>query len=143
MRVYLAGTITADPKTHVWREEVATVLHNLGHTPLSPMRFKNPASFTKDGLKSSEPPSLFVERDEQDIVNCDVVLFNTLGIETLTRQSIGTWAELGLARAYRKPIIVVADHPMVTGYPFIVKWAAIVVPTLNEGVHFVDWMRRP
>lgn len=143
MNVYLAGTITADPATHKWREVAAQTLRNMGHIAFSPMRDKNPATFSKDGLTSSEPPSLFVERDEQDIQACDAVLFYTLGIEKLDRQSIGTWAELGLARAYRKPIIVVADHPMVTEYPFIKKWAADVVPTLAQGISRVHWLRRP
>lgn len=143
MKVYLAGSITADPRTHRWREEAEVILGALGHVVYSPMRLKDPSSFTPDGLKSSEPPSLFVERDEQDILACDVVLMNTLGVETIGRQSIGTWAELGLARAYRKPVVVVADHPQVTAYPFISKWASIVVPTLAEGCKWVDWLRRP
>lgn len=143
MKVYLAGTITADKATHEWRETAAHAFRMLGHHAFSPMREKNIKSFSADGLKSSEPPSLFVERDEQDIMACDAVLFYTLGIENLERQSIGTWAELGLARAYRKPIVVVADHPMVTEYPFIKKWAAIVVPTLVDGINRVHWLRRP
>lgn len=140
MRVYLAGTITADPKTHSWRAVALERLALAGHRGLSPLRKKDISSFSKDGLKSSEPPSLFVERDEEDIKRCDVILVYTLGVETLTRQSIGTWAEVGLARAYRKPIIIVADHPMVTGYPFLVKWAAKIVPTLEEALAVVDFL---
>jgi nucleoside 2-deoxyribosyltransferase len=140
MKVYLAGTITKDPRTHAWRGVAQEQLALRGHKGLSPLRKKDISSFSADGLKSSNPPSLFVERDEEDIKKSDMILVYTLGIETLERQSIGTWAELGLARAYRKPIIVVADHPMVKDYPFVVKWAAKVVPTLEEALDLVDWL---
>lgn len=143
MRVYLAGTITADPATHAWRTETVIQLRARWHVPLNPMRGKDPSKVSKDGLKSDISPLLFVERDLADIRSADVMLVYTLGIEKLERQSIGTWAEFGVAIERRIPLVFVATHPQVVNYPFVVKYAAAVVPTLDEALKVIDWLSGP
>ena len=67
MKVYLSGTITADPRTHFWRQVAEEALVALGHVAVSPLRRKDASKFTPDGLSSGDtsiPPSLFVARDE-------------------------------------------------------------------------------
>ena len=142
MRVYLCGTITADPATHSWRAIATEQLTLSGHVALNPLRKKDLTQIAPDGLSMlvGAEPVLFVERDERDIRSADVLLMNTLGIEKLERQSIGTWAEMGLARGHRIPIVVIADHPSVLGHPFVIKWAAAVVPTLREALQIADWL---
>ena len=140
MRIYLCGTITADPATHSWREDAVFFLEGRGHKALNPLRGKDLKSIDTLGFKSNIDPILFVERDEKDLRSTDVVLAYFLGIETLVRQSIGSWCELGFARALQKPLIVVATHPNVLEHPFILKWATAVVPTLQEGLDAALWL---
>jgi nucleoside 2-deoxyribosyltransferase len=141
MEVYLAGTMSKDPKTLRWREEAEAWLESHDHYARSPFRKKNLSSISKDGLQyNGIAPSLFCERDLRDIEMADVVLIYTLGIETMDRQSLGTLAELGIAIAWRKPIILVADHPSIIQHPFVLKWVSAVVPTLAEALAIVDWL---
>ncbi len=140
MRVYLAGTITADPSTHAWRATACEHLRNNGHVPLSPMRRKDPKEISPNGLTSDISPMLFVERDEKDIRSADMMIINALGMDKLKRQSIGTWAEMGMARILHLPIILIATHHDVTTYPFILKWACAVVPDLQHALDVVDWL---
>ncbi len=140
MRVYLAGTITADPSTHSWRATACEHLRNMGHIPLSPMRRKDPEEISPDGLTSDISPFLFVERDEMDIRSADVMILNALGMADLKRQSIGTWAEMGMARILHMPIIIIATDHDVVKYPFVQKWACSVVPNLGEALDVVYWL---
>lgn len=140
MRVYLAGTITADPATHKWREDAIAALKAAGHTPLSPLRKKDVRTFSKDGLTCNIKPELFCARDRRDLRSADVVLVYTLGIETLERQSVGTWEEVGMAVERETPFIIVGTHPTVVNHPFHVTWAAAVVPTLAEALRIIDWL---
>lgn len=140
MMVYLCGTITADPATHEWRVDAMMALAKRGIKVRSPMRGKNVGSLSKDGLTSNIPPLLFTARDLRDIHKSDALLIYTLGIETLNRQSIGTWAEFGIAIERGIPIVFVATDPSVVNHPFVKKWASVVVPTLHEAVVWLDWL---
>jgi len=139
MNVYLSGTISADPKTHRWRREAARLLAS--HMCISPMRGKDPAKISASGLESDVPVSLFVRRDLADIRGCDVLLlYFPRDICPNGRQSIGTWAELGVAIERRMPIVVVSDDPSVTQHPFLKIYAAAIVGTLKEAVKVIDWL---
>jgi nucleoside 2-deoxyribosyltransferase len=140
MTIYLCGSITADPVTHRWRRVAESIAANLDMTTLSPMRGKDPDRISKDGLTSDIPAMLFTTRDLRDIHNSDVLLLYALGIESLDRQSIGTWAEFGIAIERGMPIVVVATAPSVTQHPFVVKWASAVVPTLQEAMQTINWL---
>lgn len=140
MRVYLSGTITADPRTHTWREDVMGLLWQGDHVGISPMRGKDPKRLSKDGLKGDIPASLFVRRDINDIHTCDIMLIYFPKGICPDRQSIGTWAEFGIAIERSIPIIVVSDDPQVVEYPFIKVFAAAIVPTLEEAVEKVRWL---
>ena len=141
MIVYLCGTITADLKTRKWREEATQLLNRYLIGSLSPLRGKDPDAISTDGLTSDIDPILFTTRDLYDIHRSDVLLVYTLGIETLQRPSLGTWAEMGIGIERAMPMIFVADHPSIVGHPFVKKWASTVVPTLDEAVRAIAWLR--
>jgi len=141
MKVYLAGTITGDKATHEWRHNVGMRLLQAGIASLSPLRHMDVRDISGDGLRQEMSASLFVQRDEMDIKSCDVVLLNTLGVERLKRQSIGTWAEMALAHVYGKALIIVADQVSVIEHPFPVVWATLVVATLREAVEAIKFLR--
>jgi hypothetical protein len=140
VRVYLSGTITADPATHKWREDIAFTLAEMGHTSYSPMRGKDPDSLDRLGLASNIPASLFVRRDLADLEASTVmILYFPKGVCN-DRQSIGTWAEFGVAMHLHIPIIVVSDEPTVLNHPFIKIGAAVCISTLEEAVDVVNWL---
>jgi hypothetical protein len=153
MDIYLAGTISEDPKHLEWRTLLTETFKNTHHTIVSPMRFQNPEQFTKDGLHDkSVPDSFFVATDYSDVANADVVFLvywkNSPG-KTFAevdsgapcckerRQSIGTWAEFGIATFLHIPTIVVTDDPDVADHPFSLRKSAIVCETVEEGLSYL------
>ena len=128
MKVYLAGPITGLGYTaaDTWRSVVEEILRDNDITALSPLR-TGPAEFNgPDGervtAETLDIGPMFTDRgimtrDHWDVARCDAVLFNLLGVKSV---SIGTVMELAWAYAYRKPTVVVMerdgnlhDHPMV------------------------------
>lgn len=138
MRVYLAGTITRDPKHLGWREELAARFERLGHTALSPMRGKDAKDLDALGLTSAVPTSLFVERDLQDIATCDVIFMAYH--KDCPRQSVGTWAELGIATTLGKPVILWTDDPVVAAHPFVKQLTAYCTDSMELAFKAVLWM---
>ncbi len=146
MRVYLAGTISTDPRTYSWRAALAERIRLAGHIPLNPMRYQNPDTFTREGLgDTSTPSSFFWKTDKGDLARADVFVgvywqgkltdTNPLGYR---RQSIGTWIELGLALTWSLPIIIVTDDMDVREHPAIQQEAAIVVESIEEAWKWLD-----
>ena len=131
MNVYLSGTITPNSKHNKWRGVFHEQFGLDGHDVYDPMRFKSVADLDAKGYTSKIPASLFVERDYCDIQKSDVMV--VVFWAGLNRQSIGTWAEVGWAIAWRIPFIVLTDDADVINHPFIQKWAAQIVKIPNEG----------
>lgn len=138
MRIYLCGTISTDPRTHSWRGALAERIRLAGHVPLNPMRYQNPETFSADGLSdASTPSSFFWKVDKGDLLRADVLVL--VFWKGLKRQSIGTWAELGIASTRGIPILVVTDDPNVRDHPAIQQEAAIVIETVTEAW---EWLRK-
>lgn len=125
--VYLSGPIaglTYDQARYGWRMTVAAQLE-LGIKVLSPMRHEghlaevpgplDPAGQLDHFFSGSK---IIFEKDMLDIQRCDLMLVNLLGA---TKVSIGTVAEIGMAAALGKKIILVMEDAgqMVTGYDFV------------------------
>lgn len=138
MVVYLCGSMTKDERHARWREEAEARLAMHGIGVLSPMRKETLQD--EAGLTGCHDAKVSVARDLKDLAECDVVLINTLGIETLGRQSIGTWCEMGLAAAMGKPILVIGDHFMVTGHPFVQTFAMKVCASLANAIDVLLWL---
>lgn len=146
MRVYLCGTMTSDPATRLWRLKATELLaKDDGFGAIStvdPFRGQPKEKVSKDGLHGAMPGVMLSRRDAWTIRNCDVVLLYALGIEKLDRQSIGTWAEFGYAgMGLHMPIVVVATERQVVAHPFIEDLASLVVPTLEEAIEAIRWLR--
>jgi nucleoside 2-deoxyribosyltransferase len=141
--------MTSDPKTREWRNRATQMLaiqsglDGFGLvTTVDPFRGQPKEKVSKDGLKGAMPGVFLSRRDKWTIDRCDVMLMCVLGIEDLKRQSIGTWAEFGYAGMTGKvPVIVVADHQSVLEHPFVEDLASVVVPTLEEAVKAILWLR--
>jgi len=146
MRVYLAGTISTDPRTHTWRAALAERIRLAGHIPLNPMRYQNPATFTREGLgDTSTPSSFFWKTDKGDLARADVFIgvywrdeVTPTNRKGHRRQSIGTWIELGIALTRSLPIIIVTDDQDVRDHPAIQQEAAIVVESVEEAWIWLD-----
>jgi|GEM_PF-3423886 len=70
-------------------------------------------------------------RDLWDVMRSDLVFVDFSGA---TRVSIGTILEIGVAWAYRTPIIIVMDQAGLHVHPMIREMAMYVVPTLSEAI---------
>ena len=146
MKVYLAGTISTDPRTHSWRAVMAHKLRMAGHIPLNPMRYQNPETFTREGLgDTSTPSSFFWKTDKGDLARADAFVgvywsapCTTSNRQGYRRQSIGTWVELGIALTRSLPIIIVTDDPDVRDHPAIQQEAAIVVDSVEEAWEWLN-----
>lgn len=138
MIIYLCGSMTQDKQHAAWREEAAIRLSMEGHGCLSPMRKEELQDAA--GLSGIHDARVSVARDVMDLKNADIVLINVLGIESLGRQSIGTWCEMGIAASMGLPIVLIADAPAVLGHPFVQAFATKVVPTMKEALDVILWL---
>lgn len=136
--IYMGGTISPAPEHREWRQPTHAKLYSHGITGLDPMRGKDWDAVTPDGLRSNIPGQLFCARDKADIKRSSVVLLH-FPIE-IPRQSIGTWAELGFAIAYDKPLVVSSPLGYVFNHPFIVKWADACEVHLQDALDRVIWL---
>jgi len=143
--VYLAGTITQDPKHFRWREQVADALALDEIGTLNPTRGQKPSDWRSDGLDSTQSTPYddggFVTRDLRDIDRCDAVLLSFA--EAPDRQSIGTWFEFGYAVKAGKPVIVVSTLPEVVQHPFIYKQADRIVATFGMAQEYLQFLFQP
>lgn len=169
--VYLAGTISPAPEHLEWRKRVkewaveGECWGSVRCLTVDPCDRNNMRNVTADGLHDTTmPDSLFVRADVADIERADVVMVvywkarpglqcvgesasgekweweeNAAG---LRRQSIGTWAEFGMAAYLGKPIVVVSDDPSVVEHPFVRTLAAGIYSTLEEGLKALEVLVR-
>ena len=145
--VYLCGTITKEPRHLEWREDAEEYLALHGIGVLSPVRNKDPEDWTEGGLDGRVGAvyagGAFVERDERDLKICDAVLLYFPAHACPTRQSIGTWAEFGLAAlagGLGKPVVVVTDLPEVARHPFIYRRAAKITSSFDEALEYLVFL---
>ena len=141
--VYLCGTITPDPIHNEWRKVAERELADYDIGVLSPVRGKDPADWSKDGMGGKNVPydnGGYLARDRRDVERCDVLLLVMLKGMLPVRQSIGTWCEWGWATILGKPAVAVTDVPEVANHPFIYRQAAKVCHTLDDGIAYVEFL---
>lgn len=140
-KVYLCGTMTQDPRCSEWRELVSKELKAVGIDVLDPSRHKDPKEWSKNGFEGKGTiydNGAFVARDLEDIQKCDALLMYWWGEPG--RQSIGTWMELGYAKAYNRPVCVVDITGEYVLHPFVYKTAAACFKALADGVSYIKWL---
>lgn len=113
--VYLSGPIAGlsyEEARYGWRMTVAAQLEQ-GIKVLSPMRHEGHLSEIKGPLDPAgqldhffSGAQIIVEKDRLDIERCDLMLVNLLGAKKV---SIGTVAEIGMATALGKKMILVME----------------------------------
>ena len=112
---------------------------------------------------ASEPNSL-LHQDMARILRSDVILMNLLPLTTeptkyrlevpsrFTTDSpeviegemtggyphIGTLAELGISISHQKLLIVLAKNPTVTKHPFVRAGATRILPSLDDGIEYLQ-----
>lgn len=125
-KVYLAGPIgglSYEEATNGWRKHAKERLEASGLIrAYSPMRYKEALSAGEFLARARydfplATPHGILERDHYDVMSSDLLLVNLAGS---TKVSIGTMVELGMAYAYRKPMVFVNDRVDAAHYgPFI------------------------
>jgi nucleoside 2-deoxyribosyltransferase len=98
------------------------------------------STLTPDGLKSVIPGNALVVRDLKCVEHSDLVIanLNTWGEK---RAPTGTICEVAIAGYTNKPLIVITDDYNYREHPFIVEFASIIVPTVEELLEkkFIDY----
>lgn len=148
--VYLAGPISglsyADARQG-WREAFAAMLppHIFA---VSPMRGKD---FLKGRRKIKGVSGAYdmhplatdrgiVTRDENDVRQCDAMVVNFLGADSV---SIGTCCEIGMARILRKPVVLIMEPKNVHNHPFITEFSGYQADTLEDAAHIIGLLLTP
>lgn len=127
--VYLSGTISDSNKTELWRVLAGALLEQEGIFVLNPLR----------GRPGEVDDAMYVERDIVDVRGSDLVLLYFPKEICPSRQSIGTWAEFGIAVANKIPVVVVTDDVEIACHPFIRRFSMKVTPSMAEGLKAVKW----
>lgn len=145
--VYLCGSITPDPKCNSWRERAIQQLTESGIKVIDPCRGQDPSEFSKNGLEgigAIYDNGGYVGRDLKDVLAADLVLCVWWGDPQ--RQSVGTWFELGWARANGKDVVFVDltdDESSPRKHPFIYRNSTAVFLSLKNGLRYVEWYLTP
>ena len=124
MKVYLAGPIdrVSEGDAKMWRDEASTILQGMGCLPIDPMRGKSRPYLYSDAEIDN--------RDIWDVYQSDIVLAY-LPPEQVT---YGTFVEIGLARAWRKLLVVVGDPRT----PLVRHYAVRCFETLAEALGWLE-----
>lgn len=149
--VYLAGPITGmlyGEARNSWRPYVAERLneHIKAWSPLRVVNKLQPEVGLLDGPKYIGLQDYIInleilERDENDIRNSDAMIANMLGA---TRVSIGTVAEIAMARILNKPIVLVMEEGgNLHEHPFVTAKVARRVTNLDDGIDYINHLLTP
>jgi nucleoside 2-deoxyribosyltransferase len=146
VKVYLAGAITGLTygDGQGWRTYAKSELAKAGIWGYSPLRAKEyleehgilEGSYEDFPLSSAKG---IMTRDHWDVSTSDLILMNLL--ET-TKVSIGSVIEMGMAYAYRKPVVLVMEKGNIHTHPMM-EQAAFVVDDLDVGLKLVKSILLP
>jgi len=135
MIVYLCGPITGHPSDFEWRTLATQLLHDGGAEVLDPLRGKDAAKISADGLcydgKLADPG--FALRDRQDVQRCDALLCCVQRLPP-TRPLWGTPWELGWASAWGKRIVIATVFVSLGQHLFTVAFAEAVFAEIEDAV---------
>ena len=123
MKVYLAGNMHTD-----WRERVVS--------QVSGCEFLWPHKAPSRGGSDGGDPDLYFPRDVTLLQSANLVF---CVIEDVGR-NIGTAAEIGMAYAWAKPVILVNLCPEVHSFQFLEKSATSVCHSIGEGVEVLSFV---
>jgi nucleoside 2-deoxyribosyltransferase len=109
--------------------------------------------------KFSIEANAILQQDVAGILKADIVFMNLLSLDAKMVKyrlvmpegqrnlegklpggypHIGTLAELGIAYANHKLLVVLATNPVVTEHPFVRSAATRILPTLDEGITYLQ-----
>jgi len=141
--VYLIGTLSEDPATHIWRDEAVKLLQGFNTI--------NPAASIYDRKlldKSDGDPKVFYKwtrkkvseillpKSFQSVIQSDILLAN-LAIEPVGRPMIGTIFEIAWAWQLNKPIIAIKDDNFYSQHPMVTKAVHALVDSVEEGCKII------
>ena len=123
MRIYLAGNMHTD-----WRNRVASAV--------SGCEFLWPHKYPKDGGSRGKGADVFFPRDVTLLKSADLV-FCVIQNEG---RNIGTAAEIGMAYAWNKPVVLVNLCPEIPSFNFLEKASTTVCYTLEDGLEILRFL---
>ena len=123
MRIYLAGNMHTD-----WRDKVASAIDGC--------EFLWPHKYPKDGGARGKGADVFFPRDVTLLKSANLVF---CVIENEGR-NIGTAAEVGMAYAWNKPVVLVNLCPEIQSFNFLEKAATTVCYTLEDGLEILRFL---
>ena len=143
-KVYLAGPITEDPKTHQWRREVRKALSEkfIIDDPCA-SKFDRETLKEADGdavkiheLVDQHQSEILLPKSYQSVLACDIILIN-FSIEPTDRPIIGTVMEIAWAWALHKTIIAIDGRGYYTRHPMIKGTVNAWAKNLEEALEII------
>ena len=126
LRIYLAGNMHTD-----WRAKVAGAVTGCV--------FLWPREYPKQGGPTGKGADVFFPRDVALLKSADLVF---CVIEDEGR-NIGTAAEIGMAYAWNKPVVLVNLCPQILSFNFLEKAATSVCYSLPDGLEALRFITSP
>ena len=130
-RVYLAGTISPRIEHRAWREAAWKRFAGSGTIEIiNPLRWGNGRDEPIDQSRA------FCNADLYDVRTCDCLFVGfPLAID---RQSIGTWAEMGIALDRSKFIVVWSPLEEILHHEFVTNFSGYITDVLSQAFHVIE-----
>ena len=123
MKIYLAGNMHTN-----WRDRVASRIEGC--------EFLWPYKFSSDGGSTGKGSDVFFPRDIVLLRSADLMF---CVIENEGR-NIGTSAEVGMAYAWGKPVVLVNLCPDISSFEFLEKASTTVCYSLEDGLEVLRFL---
>jgi nucleoside 2-deoxyribosyltransferase len=146
-RYYLAGPISwvGDNSYITWRENMETFLKSIGHVGINPLKkYPVPAKEKAkvEQMVLTEKNQIAREYLRRRIIDADLALLeNSDGvIAFIPGYSPGTWAEIGIAYMWKKPVYIVTSLPRKQWAGWFVGLSTLIFRSWNELKRFMQNM---
>lgn len=137
--VYLGGPIAGCDRGEAngWRDTMKVELAEYGIRGISPLRCE-PLIGKRYELSYDDPrfgtAGAIFAKNLYDVQTCDMALFYLPRDLNDRRPSYGTIIELGIAKAFSKPTIMVTDCPTLRRHPVVQGCSSWMLTSLDEAV---------
>jgi len=144
-KIYLAGSISTNPETYLWRERVTEILKgeyillNPAANPFNKellKKYPDPEKFKKNAIRKSQ--GILITKDHQLVKESDIILVN-MALLTPEKPFIGTLYELAWGWMYHIPVIAIVGDNWYCKHPFTEYTFTATVDTPEEACDLIRY----
>jgi len=148
-KVYLAGQMAPDPRTHIWRDAFSDAMkhiHNVGILDPSTNEAFPKGVEGKEAIAAAHASSygkIIMPKDRAMVKEANIIVAN-LNHYDHDKLIAGTLFELAWAYDDSDTTVIVVGTPLMAGpllnHPFVTSTADIIVDTVEDAIHLVQWI---